>query len=173
MAAAVIIASSLGNGHILTSLNYFSLSCSTCFPGTRCFISHRLYWLCCRPTFPVCSRSGVAASPVMWGSVGMAPPPYLKMAHGWLRHVRVTFEVRHTSCINAGVFSASRWPPPLSSQLFSCRPHLCRLPELFVTGDLIIKWERCWVSDRRLHLAPCHLFPLSHALTLMKTHTQA
>lgn len=154
----------------------FSLLRLTCFPRSHCFISHSLYWLCCHQTFSVCSHSGVAVFVVTVGvcrkqGAATAPLPYLKMTHGWLHHVRVTFEVTHTSCINDAVFSAAGWPPPLSSQLFSCRPHLCRLPELFVTGDLIIKWERCWVSDRRLHLAPCHLFPLSPALTLMKAHT--
>lgn len=150
------------------------------FLGTYCFICHSLYWLWCHQTFSFCGRSGAAMFVVMAGVHGkqgppLPPPPhsYLKMTHGWLQRVRVTFEVTHTCCINDAVFSTRGWPPPLSSRLPSCRPHLCRLPELFVTGDLIIKWERCWVSYRRLRSTWLLVisFPFSHTATLMKAHT--
>lgn len=104
------------------------------------------------------------------------------MTHGWLHHVKVTFEVTQTCCITDAMFAARGWPPLPLSQLLSCLPHLCQTPELFVMDDLVIKWERCWVSDRSLRSTwpsvipfPFHTNSCEHthnARTLMHTHTQ-
>lgn len=74
------------------------------------------------------------------------------------------------------MFAALRWPPLLSSQLLSCLPHLCQTPELFVMDDLVIKWERCWVSDRSLRSTWPSVIPISfhtHTHTLAHVHTHS
>lgn len=94
------------------------------------------------------------------------------MTHGWLHHVKVAFEVTQTCYITNAMFAVLRWPPLLSSQLLSCLPHLCQTPELFVMDDLVIKWERCWVSDRSLRSTwpSVILFPfLTHMLIQART----
>ncbi len=133
---------------------------------------------------------------VLWwresiGSKGpsLSPPAYLKMTHGWLHHVKVTFEATQTCCITDAMFEALRWPPLLSSQLLSRLPHLCQTPELFVMDDLVIKWERCWVSDRSLRSTwpsvisfPFHTHTHTHTpasthsckqIKILRTHAQA
>lgn len=98
------------------------------------------------------------------------------MTHGWLHHVKVTFEVTQTCYITNAMFAALRWPPLLSSQLLSCLPHLCQTPELFVMDDLVIKWERCWVSDRSLRSTWPSVIPFpfrTRASTRASTRTSA
>lgn len=70
------------------------------------------------------------------------------MTHWWLHHVKAAFEVTQTCCITNATFAVQRWPLLLSSQVLSCLLYLCQTPELFVMDDFVIKWERCWVSDR-------------------------
>lgn len=131
------------------------------------------YWLCCLQTFSFCHHSGHNISPLpaatssayrKWGT-SLSPQLYLKMTHGRLRHVKVTLEVTHMlhyqgSVCSAGVTSlapieaySSSFPffhRPTPPPPFSCPPHLCQALALFVMDDLVIKWERCWVSDRSL-----------------------
>lgn len=71
--------------------------------------------------------------------------------------------------------SSLHWSDLLCSRPGSypaCLPHLCQTAEQFVMDDLVIKWERCWVSDRSLRSTwPSVITFPSHMQANTRTHT--